>query len=361
MRSMVMRSGSRSRATSTASRARPASSTRKSSSSSWSRSTPRMSASSSTTRMRGPSPPAVSPSPGGSSPAATGRGRVTVKVAPWPTRLSTPMAPPCSSTMPRQMASPRPVPPTERTLLPSSCWNFLKSLPMSSGAMPRPRSVTRSSSCAPARRVVTCTVDPAGENLMAFESRFVTTCTMRSPSTRTWGRPRSTSDSMTMLRLSAKAAIPSTATETNSSTECTPSSSWMCPASIFEMSRILVMSRMRRSVFFTEMSTSCRWVASSWRPGSDRSRWSDPLIEVSGVRSSWETVETNSVFMRSISRWRVTSLKVMVAPTVAPRRSRMGAARQPRVRASGVRSSRSPADAAGVGRARAATRARAPG
>jgi hypothetical protein len=84
-------------------------------------------------------------------------------------------------------------------------------------------------------------------------------------------------------------------------------------------------------------------------------------MEVSGVLSSWETVDTNSVFMRSISRWRVTSLKVMVTPTMAPRRSRMGAARQPRVRASGDRSSRSPAASPGRPLAITARSARAPG
>ena len=34
---------------------------------------------------------------------------------------------------------------------------------------------------------------------------------------------------------------------------------------------------------------------------------SEPMIEVSGVRSSWESVEVNSFFMRSASSWAVTS------------------------------------------------------
>ena len=178
---------------------------------------------------------------------------------------------------------------------------------MSSAAMPRPWSRTRSSACRPVALTVTLTPPPGGENLMALESRLVTTWTMRSTSTLREGRPASVSTVMVMPRDSAKAAMPSTATDTNSSTRCGPRSSWMWPASILEMSRMLVMRRMRRTVFLTEMSMSWRWVLSRVSEGSDRSRCSEPLMEVSGVRSSCDTVETNSVFIRSISRCRVTS------------------------------------------------------
>ncbi len=182
---------------------------------------------------------------------------------------------------------------------------------------------------------------------------------MRSKSTRTVGSSVVTRDSIAMPRDSAKPRIPSTAISTKSSGRCSSRSRWMWPASILEMSRMLLMSRMSRSVFLSEMSTRWRWVSSSTRPASESSRWSDPLMEVSGVRSSCETVETNSVFMRSISRSRVTSRRVMVVPTTAPSRSRVGVVSQRRVRRSGRRTSRSPS-AGSPACSTAVTRARPP-
>ena len=41
-------------------------------------------------------------------------------------------------------------------------------------------------------------------------------------------------------------------------------------------------------------------------------------MAVSGVRSSWLTIETNSLFSRSTSRRWVTSRKITTAPTTSP-------------------------------------------
>src|SRR4030095_3552880 len=230
--------------------------------------------------------------------------------------------------MPRQIASPSPVPPPARTVRRPSCWNFLNRRPASSGAMPWPWSVTQIATGLPAPRAPTSTRPRSDENLIALESRFVTTWTMRSKSTRTSGVSGATSDSIAIARDSAKPLMPSTAISMKSTGRWRSRSRWMWPASILEMSRMLLMSRMRRSVFLSEMSTRWRWGSASTSRSSSQSRCSGPLMDASGVRSSCDTVETNSVFIRSISRSRVTSRIVTVAPTTAPRKYRVGLASQ---------------------------------
>src|SRR5262249_32860275 len=69
------------------------------------------------------------------------RGRRTVKVDPMPSRLVTPMVPPCCPTIWRALASPRPVPWARSTTLPAR-WNRSKRCSRSDAGMPTPWSVT---------------------------------------------------------------------------------------------------------------------------------------------------------------------------------------------------------------------------
>jgi len=78
-----------------------------------------------------------------------------------------------------------------------------------------------------------------------------------------------------------------------------------------------------RSAWFRIFSRKRRDVAgSSSAPSSSAS--TNPRIDVSGVRSSCPTTETNSSFMRSISRRSVMSLKVTTMPLVSPLSSWIG-------------------------------------
>src|SRR4029077_3170074 len=76
-------------------------------------------------------------------------GMVILKFEPLPTSDSTVMRPPCSSTILREIDSPRPVPPFLRVLVLSTCWNSSKILAWSAAAMPGPVSTTDSSKRSP--------------------------------------------------------------------------------------------------------------------------------------------------------------------------------------------------------------------
>src|SRR5205085_12063565 len=69
-------------------------------------------------------------------------GTLKWNVLPWPGTLSTQMRPPCCSTMPLQITSPRPVPPALRVADESICENLWNSLGRSRAAMPSPKSRT---------------------------------------------------------------------------------------------------------------------------------------------------------------------------------------------------------------------------
>ncbi len=75
------------------------------------------------------------------------------------------------------------------------------------------------------------------------------------------------------------------------------------PDSSLAMSRIWLMSRVRRSASVTIMPRK-RLRSASSRRGSSCSISDRARIEVSGVRNSWVTVEMKSSFMRSSSRRR---------------------------------------------------------
>ena len=90
------------------------------------------------------------------------------------------------------------------------------------------------------------------------------------------------------------------------------------PESIRSMSRMSLIRRTSRSVFSTAIST-IRWPFSGSGPSTpDSSSPSEPRIEVSGVRSSWLTIEVNSSFARSTSRRSVMSCAMPCILTAVP-------------------------------------------
>ena len=86
------------------------------------------------------------------------------------------------------------------------------------------------------------------------------------------------------------------------------------PDSIRSMSRISLISRVSRSLLTSAISTICAADGVSLPSAPPAIRPREPRIAVSGVRSSWLTMETNSLFIRSTSRRWVTSLKTTTAP-----------------------------------------------
>ena len=84
------------------------------------------------------------------------------------------------------------------------------------------------------------------------------------------------------------------------------------------MSRISLISRASRSLLTRAMSTIRPAGAVSSPSAPPAISPSEPRIAVSGVRSSWLTMETNSLFIRSTSRRWVTSRNTTTAPIARP-------------------------------------------
>ncbi len=100
-------------------------------------------------------------------------------VLPTPSWLSKPMRPPWAVTISWHSARPRPVPPISRVSEESTRKKRVKTCACCEAGMPSPESVTWTRA-KPSRGVaVIDTVPPAGEYLIALESRLVMTCPMR--------------------------------------------------------------------------------------------------------------------------------------------------------------------------------------
>ena len=106
--------------------------------------------------------------------------------------LTTAISPPSRRAISRLIASPRPVPPYLRLVLPSACWNASKMIRCLAGGIPIPVSLTENTTtlgarlstslvgsqpsvARPARNVTL----PRSVNLKAFESRFRRICWRR--------------------------------------------------------------------------------------------------------------------------------------------------------------------------------------
>src|ERR1051326_2227811 len=87
--------------------------------------------------------------------------------------------PPCSAANDFTMARPRPRPPYVRVADASAWRNASNAWGRKSRRMPTPRSLTIRCACSQLRVTSTRTVLPAGENLIAFDSRFHAICCRR--------------------------------------------------------------------------------------------------------------------------------------------------------------------------------------
>ena len=107
-----------------------------------------------------------------------------MNVVPTPGSLSAVMVPPCSPTSSRTMASPIPLPSPDRERARSTRWNRSNSRGSSSGGTPVPVSATVRTARSPSRRSATV-IPPSKVNFTALESRFRTTFSHMSRSTKT--------------------------------------------------------------------------------------------------------------------------------------------------------------------------------
>ena len=235
-------------------------------------------------------------------PCATGI--VNENVAPRPGSLATHSSPPNCRTISREIGSPRPVPCGRSVSVSPTCRNFSKIAPWCSAAIPMPLSATSTRTAPAASESATRTRPaPGAQNFTALASRFSSTCCSRSRSATTIGTRSGTSVSSCTLRSRYSAAVESAASRTTARRSTGSAAHSARPDSIFARSRIWLISRVSRSVSRRMMPTnSCRFAAASsglsWRISANA------RIDVSGVRSSWLTVDTKSSFMRSSSRRR---------------------------------------------------------
>ena len=130
--------------------------------------------------------------------ASSTAGTVKVNRLPRPgPSLSARIRPPWASTIPLQMARPRPDPAISRPRSsPSSCENLRNRCGSRSAGTPTPSSATEKAMWTPSCATVTRMGDSALECLAALESRLLSTWTMRRRSAMTLGR----SGGMSMCR-----------------------------------------------------------------------------------------------------------------------------------------------------------------
>ena len=235
------------------------------------------------------------------------------------------MRPPCASTIPLQMARPRPSPRTSGfPSAPLIRENFLNSCGSSSADTPLPSSMTETATWESCCEAVTMIVEGASEYLEALERRLVRTWTTRCLSAATGGRSggRSTSTLFSAppprkaaLAWSTRDAIP----EASGAIESVPAS-------------IRVTSR--RSLIRLRIWSACssmirkNWYASAGLKGDMElsALAAEPLMAVNGIRSSWLTVPRNSARSRSSSSNGVMSCRVAMTDKISPCAERTGVA-----------------------------------
>mmetsp|Transcript_15422 Transcript_15422/g.43139 ORF Transcript_15422/g.43139 Transcript_15422/m.43139 type:complete len:226 (-) Transcript_15422:1574-2251(-) len=180
-------------------------------------------------------------------------------------------------------------------------------------------------------------ISPACVNFMALDSRFSSTCLIRSASARTMACTLSSMSGMTSRPfLAALIMMVSSASSTASATPNFTGFSTSLPLSMRVMSRILLMRRSSDSalVCTTSASSACSCVRSVVS-----SSWLIPRIPLSGVRISWLMFarnwllaslaalallsSTSACITRRVS---VMSCSSITAPTMFPLMSRRGLA-----------------------------------
>ena len=198
------------------------------------------------------------------------------------------------------MASPSPRPPCVRVVALSACRKRSKTKGRKSGRMPLPVSLTTISARPSASPTRLSTPPPSGVNLMAFESRFQTTCCKRPPSphTRRGAPPRIDLSRMPFACAAGRTATIAAAITSRRSTG--PAFRRSLPAAMRETSVRSSTSRVSDATLRSIASSARGIFAASSLPFP--SRRAHTTTALSGVRSSWERVIRNSPLMRSASR-----------------------------------------------------------
>ena len=193
-----------------------------------------------------------------------------------------------------------------------------------SGATPRPSSATEMVTWTPSRIAVTRMGDDSGACREALETRLFSTCTTRRRSAiaggRSGGRSISTLCRPPPLRKVFLARSTKSATSVGSGyTESVPES--MRPTS----SRSPIRARIASACSSTIRKNS-RISAGSRSGLAFSTVAAEPLIEVSGARSSWLTMPRNSARRRSSSSSGARSCTVTTTDSTAPSAEWMGVA-----------------------------------
>src|SRR5437867_783991 len=188
---------------------------------------------------------------------------------------------------------------------------------MSSGGIPTPLSLTDTTTLPDDGRADTSMRPPSGVNLTALSSRLIRTWPRRSRSASTLGRSPGTSRVRVCLFPAAAGRATASACAATSRSDTGARSMRASPCS--------TAARSRRSSMRARSLSACRWmtrtnsaaVSGSRRPPS-RSVSAYPLIAVSGVLSSCDTLATNSRLTLSSLFSSLTSWNTATAPTVSP-------------------------------------------
>ncbi|MPN02098.1 hypothetical protein SDC9_149311 [bioreactor metagenome] len=199
------------------------------------------------------------------------------------------------------MARPRPVPPYFRVVEVSACSKGRNRRSSCSGARPMPVSVTSKRTCRrllsrESRRALNMTL-PRSVNLMALLPRLINICPRRSGSPDKRRLASSSGMSMCSCKpLSAAAWLskPDTLPKTALRSIGICSSS-RCSASIFEISRI---SLMTPSKCLEAPITLFSWSACLASTVRRRARSVIPMMAFIGVRNSWLILARNALFAR---------------------------------------------------------------
>ena len=205
----------------------------------------------------------------------------------WPRlRRSRRSAPPCAVTMARVIDRPRPAP--EVALRRSLCRSLVGS--KSSGS-PMPSSATVIVTWSePTRRAVTCTVALLGLCLTALSMRLTRTCSSRSWSAQTAGRSSQSSCTRPIALIGRHARAASTINPMSHQSRC----SRRMLASIADRSSRSPTSRLSRADSEVIRDKNRVWESVSHVTSGCSRLSAYPWIAVSGVRSSWLSLERNS-------------------------------------------------------------------
>ena len=187
-----------------------------------------------------------------------------------------------------------------------------KSCGSRSGAIPRPSSQTEIATCTPSHAASTRMGEVSGAWRAALANRLFSTCTMRSRSASTGGRSGGRSMRTPWRAPPLRKVVRARSTRAGTSEGSASTDS--VPASIRPTSS--------RSLTSPSMWSACSsMIRKNWRASAGfttreaRSAVAaEPLIEVSGARSSWLTSPRNSARSRSSSSSGARSCRVAQAP-----------------------------------------------